>query len=170
MRNARHQRRGMTLPELILIAALTMLVLLVVAGLYDHYLNKAKVQQVTELVHGLGQAAVLYTEATGGYPRGRADGACAPVLAAMQVAPAPAAHIQSIGSGLMFLSDGKLRCVDPWGRPLRYRWARSVRREHRRRVETNGGIPIFESAGPDRDFGDNDSAHQADNIASDDPA
>ena len=39
MRNARHQRRGMTLPELILIAALTMLVLLVVAGLYDHYLN-----------------------------------------------------------------------------------------------------------------------------------
>jgi len=159
----------MTRSELILVAALITLVLLVAAGLYDHYLNKAKVRQVTEVVHVLSQAAAMYCDVTGDYPRGRADGACDPVLAAMQRVPAPVAHIQSIDSSLLFLSDGKLRCTDPWGKPLRYLSVGSEPPEHRRRVETNGRIPIFESAGPDRDFGDDDSTGQADNIASDDP-
>ena len=170
MRNVRHRRRGMTRPELVLIAGLTILVLLVVAGLYDHYLNRAKVRQMTELVRGLSQAAALYAEATGEQPRGRADDECDPVLAALQMVPAPSAHMQTLGSRLLFLSDGKLRCIDPWGRSLRYLSVNSERPEHRRRTEANGGIPIFESAGPDRDFGDHDSARQADNIASDDPA
>ncbi len=170
MRDARARKRGFTLPELVLSAALLMLVLAVVAGLYDHYLNDAKVRQMTTLIHDLSEAAALYSQATGAYPRGRDDGACDSALATMQMVPAPAAHLQALGSGLLFLSDGKLRCVDPWGRPLRYLTARSAQPEHRRRVQANGGVPIFESAGPDRDFGDTDSACQADNICSDDPA
>lgn len=170
MRDARTRRRGLTLPELVLSAALIMLVLAVVAGLYDHCLNDAKVRQMSALIQGLNEAAALYFQATGTYPCGREDGACDSALAAMQMVPAPAAHLQALGSSLLFLSDGKLRCVDPWGRPLRYLTARSAQPEHRRRAEANGGVPIFESAGPDRDFGDTDTARQADNICGDDPA
>jgi hypothetical protein len=36
-------------------------------------------------------------------------------------------------------------------------------------VQRNHGVPVFESAGPDRDFGDNSDARQADNIRSDEP-
>jgi type II secretory pathway pseudopilin PulG len=159
----------MTLVEMVLAAALLALVLAGAAGLYDHCLNEAKVQQVAALIHGLGSALAAYAEVTGAYPPGRVDEASDPALAALQTAPASAAQIQKVKSNLVFLSDGKWRCVDPWGRPLRYLTARSNRPEPRRRVEANGGVPIFESAGPDRDFGDVISARQADNICGDDP-
>ncbi|MFH0980505.1 MAG: hypothetical protein V2A79_03075 [Planctomycetota bacterium] len=169
MRNARGRQSGLTRPEFLLSAALLVLVLAVLAGLYDHYLNRAKVRQVSALIHGLSRAAAVYAEVTGAPPPGRGDEACDPALAAMQATPASSAQLQSLGSTLLFLSDGKLRCMDAWGRPLHYLTARSERPGHRRRVETNGGVPIFESAGPDRDFGHTDSSREADNIGSDEP-
>ena len=169
MQNFRGPMRGMTLPEVVLIAGLIMVVLAVGAGLYDHHLNRVKVRQVTVLIDALRRAAAAHAETAGAYPLGRRDDACDPALAVMQKMPGSAAQLQAAGSSLLFLSDGKLRCIDPWGLPLRYLTVRSELREHRRRVEANGGMPIFESAGPDRDFGDTNSARQGDNICSDDP-
>jgi hypothetical protein len=159
----------MTRPELVLLTAAIMLALWTVAGLYNYYLNEAKVAQVRVLLEGLGQAAAAHAEVTGTYPPGRPDDASGPALLALQRVDASAARIEELRSPLLFFSHGKLRCVDPWGTSLRYLTAESDHLEHRRRVQFNGDVPIFESAGPDRDFGDTVSARRVDNICGDDP-
>jgi hypothetical protein len=159
----------MTWPELALVAGLLALLLTVTAGLYDHYLNTAKVQQVTALIQGLARAAAAYAEATGSYPPGRRDEASDPILATLLTVPASAAQVHALSSSLLFVADGKWHALDPWGRPVRYLTQHSERAEPRRRVEANGGVPVFECAGPDRDFGDAEAAGQTDNIASDEP-
>ena len=159
----------MTMPELALSAVMIVGALMLVAGLYEHYLNRAKVRQVSNLIEGLSQAAAVYRETTGAYPPGRWGDTCGPALAGLQMVSASAAQLDKLGSSLLFLADGKLRCIDPWGQPLRYLTDRSAGPERRRRVQDNGEVPIFESAGPDRDFGDADTSRQADNICSDDP-
>ncbi|MCG3138088.1 MAG: hypothetical protein HJJLKODD_01946 [Phycisphaerae bacterium] len=56
---------------------------------------------------------------------------------------------------------------DPWGRPLRYWTAAFAREELLNRIQMDQSIPIFQSAGPDGQFGNDDPATRSDNIASD---
>ncbi|MCP4591154.1 MAG: type II secretion system protein [bacterium] len=163
-------RSAMTLPEAVLSFALIAMVLVAVAAWYEYALDRAKVQQMDALIHALNEAIGLYHESTEHYPPGRGDGAASPALAAMQLTSKPSAHLQAQKSNLLFLADGKLGCVDPWGQPLRYVSSRCEKPAYRRRTEANGGVPFFLSAGPDRRFGDDTPAGMADNICGDDPS
>jgi hypothetical protein len=62
------------------------------------------------------------------------------------------------------------RCVDAWSTAIRIITTGNVADVQGRRLELAGGGAIFESAGPDRDFGDDSPVRQMDNMSSDDPS
>ena len=159
----------MTLIELLVACTILGGGLLLVAGLYDHYLDQAKAGAARELIAALARAAAVYREATSADPPGRMDTGCDRALRAIRAHPASAAVLKEDSVPRLLTTDGLTRCVDPWGIPVRYLTDRSEHPEHRRRILAGGGNPIFECAGPDRDFGDANPPARLDNLRSDDP-
>ena len=92
----------------------------------------------------LREAVVAYQQDTGRYPEGSADEALVSLLnresSKRILAGWPA-------SGILRRTD--VRLVDPWGGFFRYITARDVDSMRQRRVSSDAGVPIFESAGAD---------------------
>ncbi len=62
-------------------------------------------------------------------------------------------------------SPGQRVLVDPWGTALKY----YPETQNSPYVKANNGRPVFVSAGPDREFGDEDASKIGDDLRSDDP-
>jgi type II secretory pathway pseudopilin PulG len=170
MKGGDARRAGMTFIEFLLACALAGLLLAGAAGLYDHYLDKSKIEAARSLIAALARAASLYHESTGAYPPGRIDAGCDRALIALHASPRPAQTLKGVSGPWLAAVNGLPRCVDPWGREVRYLTDLTEVAAYRRRLIQNGGVPIFESAGPDRDFGDSEPGDQSDNIRSDEPS
>ncbi|UCG17477.1 MAG: hypothetical protein JSV19_05490 [Phycisphaerales bacterium] len=158
-----------TVLEIILVVGVLALAITIVSGLYTHALDRVKTRQATVLIATLDQAVRAYADACGSYPRGSPDASLRRVLPALLSIPESKRRLAALSPALLFVVDGQPRCHDPWGQQLRCLTDRVAAPASARRVENNDRVPVFESGGPDRDFGDNDPARRADNIRSDEP-
>ncbi len=158
----------MTIFEAALIAAALAIVLFLVAGGVGTIRQQAKRNLCTRLMTQLGDALVKYHQATGTYPPGAPDSSAGNAVQAMLRVEAAAAALKTLPLSLRMGAEPLVGGVDPWGRPLRYLTA-DVQNEHdRQEVAANGGVPIFESAGRDKDFGDSNPATATDNVRTSD--
>ena len=162
-------RRAMTLVEALLAGLGLGVVLWVLSGLYDRGLTTARVRQARELLGTLSEALDAYHDAAGAYVPGWPSGSCEAVFPAMLGVPASAEVLATLDVRLLHLHNGRPKCLDPWGRPVRYVTSRMADPDLRSRVTRHHGRPIFESAGPDGRFGRGSDAASADDLATDEP-
>jgi hypothetical protein len=166
--NPWRRRRG-SATEIFVIAGGLILLLVIASGLYTHGLNRVKTRQAIDLIATLDRAVRAYGDCTGTYPPGTRQDTLRRTLPALQALPESRAVLAGLPSALLHVVDGQPRCRDPWGQPLRCLTDHSQRADSRDRFQSNGGVPVFESSGPDRSFGDDTPSRQADNIRSDEP-
>lgn len=164
MRRHAPRRRGMTLIEMTLTAFATSLALFLLVGWMGTVRQRAKTDLCLRLLADLDKALVRYKRAEGIYPAGTGDTAVESVLTALasyeRTKPIFDAFPPSVWN-----NEKPRQLLDPWGTPMRYLADESKYPA----VQVNGSRPIFASAGPDRDFGDNNAAAIGDNLRSDDP-
>lgn len=166
----RYRRRGVAVVvELLLVVGLLALVLSVAAGWYQYVLDQAKTRQAAVMLAALDRSVRAYAEVCGVFPPARPDGDMQRMLPMLLSVPVAKGHLQPLVPALLFSVDGRPQCRDPWGSPVRYFTAEVEDHMFRRRVQLNRDVPVFECAGPDRQFGDDDPAKQADNLRSDEP-
>jgi len=166
----RRRRRGVAIVvELLLMVGVLALVLSIALGWYQYVLDRAKTQQAAVMLAALDRSVRTYAEVCGVFPPDRPDGDMQRMLPMLLSVPAAKGHLQPLVPALLFSVDGRPQCRDPWGTPVRYFTAAVEDPLFRRRVQLNRGVPVFECAGPDRRFGDDDQAEQADNLRSDEP-
>lgn len=160
----------MTRMELVLTYAVVALMMALMVGVGDYIQRESKGRLAEEMVLTLREALVAYHAATGRYPPGRRDGLSEYAIADLLVEEPshqilgdwPAAPRNDPGSHLRF--------ADPWGLAFRYLAApHNPGGPSVTAGAVGGSIPVFVSAGPDRDFGDLDSRRQQDNLSSDLP-
>jgi len=169
-RTMRARRRvAVTALGVVVAGVVLALLLVILSGLYDHSLDRVKTRQAVALIATLDRAVRAYADAGGTHPPGSPDAGLRRVLPTLLSVPESRKHLAELTPALLFLVDGQPRCQDPWGRPIRCLTDRAASAAFRDRVQRNHGVPVFESAGPDRDFGDNSDARQADNVRSDEP-
>jgi len=155
--------------ELLLVVGLLALTLSVTAGWYQYVLDRAKGRQAAVMLAALDRSVRAYGQACGVFPPARPDGDMQRMLPMLLSVRPSKDHLRPLAPALLFSVDGRPQCRDPWGTPVRYFTAAIEDPMFQRRVRLNGGVPIFECAGPDRRFGDDDPAEQADNLRSDEP-
>ncbi len=154
-------RNGMTLIEMAVVVLMTGVFLFLIAGWMKSVRQGAKQDLAIEMLGRLDQALARYHRSTGVYPPG-------PPPDSGLSAPAELLNHEKTQKELKELPASVWRgqtLVDPWGTPLRYLPADSDSPY----VHANNNIPVFLSAGPDRDFGDIDRTCIGDNLRSDDP-
>ncbi|HUU84373.1 MAG TPA: hypothetical protein VM243_12790 [Phycisphaerae bacterium] len=163
--------RAISLVETLVAGILLALLLWLLAGLYDRYLDRARTDQAVELIAALDRALTQYHETSGAWPQGNFDGTAKEPITALVHIPAAADRLKDVSVKVLHVAtDGRIVCRDPWGRRLRYVTDRIADTDLQQRVQRNGGRPIFESAGPDGRFGRAGDAATADDIRSDEPA
>lgn len=151
----------MTLIEMAVVVILTGVCLFLLDGWMKSVREGAKQDLAVEMLARLDQALARYHRATDSYPP------CPPPDSDLS-APAELLNHEKTQKELKSLPASLWRgqtLVDPWGTPLRYLPADNDSPY----VHANNNSPVFLSAGPDRDFGDVDSACIGDNLRSDDP-
>lgn len=153
---------AMTLPELLLAYVLVGLVLGLGVGVAGYVQRETKQAQALDMVLMLREAAVAYQHDTGRYPEGSADEALVSLLSC-ETSKRVLADWPASGT----LRSAGVRLVDPWGGFFRYVTARDADPLRQRRVSSDAGVPIFESAGADGRFGDEKASRAEDNVASD---
>jgi type II secretory pathway pseudopilin PulG len=162
----------MTFWELLLAVVVLALTLAAITGLYARLVDQAKIRDTTRMIAALARAVELYHEAAGDYPECPAGPADA-VIERLLTLPQCARIIESAapqGSQRLGVASAPARFSrDAWGTPLRYVSPSAVLPFFSERIRLAGGVPIFESAGPDLRFGDTDTMRQPDNIRSDEP-
>lgn len=161
-------RRGMTIFESAILAAALGVALFVIAGGLGAMRQQAKRNLCIRLMTQLSDALAEYHKKTGAYPPGASDSSAGPAITALEEVEPAAATLSSLPTSLRIGEDPLVGCVDPWGGPLRYLTTTAPSEHDRRDVAANGGVPIFESAGRDRDFGASDPTAAADNIRTSD--
>ncbi len=124
---------------------------------------EAKRDLAVRMLADLDQALARYRRATGSYPSWRGPKSDIPAVVDLldhgKTRPILEAFPRALWRG-----QDRYRLVDPWGTPLRYYPPDSPDPK----VLANERKPLFESAGPDRDFGDRIVAAIGDNLRSDD--
>lgn len=155
----------MTLIEMTITVFLAGLLFFLLIGWMESVRDRAKEDLAVHLLADLDNALARYRRDTGFYPVARGPDSAIPVVIDLLDHPRSRDVIQSFPACLWRGPDAQRRLIDPWGTPLRYLSTDSKDPS----VATNGGRPIFVSAGPDRDFGDVDVARSGDNLRSDDP-
>lgn len=163
-------RRAMSRMELVLTYAVVALMMALMVGVGDYIQRESKGRLAEEMVLTLREAVVAYHAAIGRYPPGRLDGRSEQAITEMLGEESSRAVLSDWpvlpNNGL----DSPSAFVDPWGVAFRY----SAAPNHAEVPSMTRGrgmdpIPVFVSAGPDRDFGDLDSRRQQDNLSSDIP-
>ena len=155
----------MTLVELLLTYVLLALLLVLMVGVSEYVQRQARRQLAEDMVLTLRETLLAYHASVGRFPGGWADGESTAAITVLLGEPACARVLQDWPVTLSAPRQ-PAHYVDPWGRSFRYLTTASGA-EHRERVTMDGGVPIFESAGPDGDFGDTDLQAREDNLASD---
>lgn len=129
----------------------------------------AKGALATRMLATMDRALARYHRAVGAFPPGLSP---EPVQAARAAAAALFRHdktrplLESLPPSVRRGRSGEtFSLVDPWGTPLKYVTAQ----DDAPFARANEGRPVFISAGPDLNFGDQDSAAIGDNLRSDDP-
>ncbi len=164
-------RTGMTLVEMVITVSIVGFGLFLLMGWMDSMRQDARRDLAIRMLSELDKCLARYHRSTGHYPRtsgpNAANWATAALLDHGRTREALEAFPPSLWSG-----PGYKNLIDPWGTPLRYHAEEDgARRDSRtsKIVRANSGRPVFESAGPDRDFGDTDPSRLGDNLRSDDP-
>lgn len=153
----------MTLVETVVIIFLLSVGLFLLTGWTGMLRAEAKRDLAVRMLADLDQALARYRRASGSYPSWPGADSDIPAVVDLldhdKTRPILEAFPRSLWRG-----PDRYRLVDPWGTPLRYYPPGSTDPE----VRANRGKPLFESAGPDRDFGDRAVAAIGDNLRSDD--
>ncbi len=124
---------------------------------------EAKRDLAVRMLADLDQALARYRRASGSYPSWRGADSDIPAVVDLLDHDKTRPILESFPRTLWRGPD-RYRLVDPWGTPLRYFPPDSTDPK----VLANERKPLFESAGPDRDFGDSVVAAIGDNLRSDD--
>ncbi len=161
-------RRAMTIFETAILATALGVVLFIIAGGIGAVRQQAKRNLCVRLMTQLSEALTEYHKKTGAYPPGVPDSSAGPAIAAIDSIESAAAALRPLPLSLHIAEDPVVGCEDPWGCPLHYLTAAAPNAGDRREVAANGGVPIFESAGRDRDFGLDDPTAATDNIRTSD--
>lgn len=157
---------AMTIAEMTVVVFIVAVVLALLIGWTGIQQGEARQDLAVRMLADLDQALARYYRSTGSYPAYRGEDsaiqATVVLLDHSKTRPILEAFPQGVWKG-----QGRRNLVDPWGTPLRYYPADSDSRY----VKAHSGrpIPVFVSAGPDCDFGDDDPAAEGDNLRSDDP-
>ncbi len=158
----------MTIVETAILAAGIGIGLFVIGGGVGAVRQQAKRNLCVRLMAGLNASLAAYFRATGLYPPGTPDSSAGSAITALQAVDASAAALHPLPDSLEVGEDPVIGCRDPWGTPLRYLTAEASNERDRREVAANGGVPIFESAGRDREFGAADPRLATDNLRTSD--
>jgi len=158
---------GISLVEIALAVVLLAGVLAVVAAAYNHVLTQARVGETQVLLTSLSRATVALDEHAA--LRVLQDDDEQGVLAAICADPAASAAMHDVSPYLWRCSSGVIRCVDAWRTPIRVVTRSTTDAALGQRLQLAGGGALYESAGPDRDFGTDNTARRMDNLRSDDP-
>ncbi len=141
----------MTLVEMAVVVLLIGIALFLLAGLARATRQQAKKDLARRLLCSLDQAMTVYIQRYGSPPPGDPSGSADRAIAALLSYKPSGAKLDGLPSVLRRTERNIL--VDPWGTPLRYVTANHTSAVMRRRIATNKGLGIFDSAGPDRQFG-----------------
>jgi len=158
-------RRALTLVEMIIAVFLVGVALFLITGWTGNLREQAKLDLAARLLADLDKAMARYFRIEGTYPHAAGPNAALNVTALLLDHEKTRPILEALPD-TCWQRRTRQRLVDPWGVPLRYHGVRSDIPY----VVANEGRPVFVSAGPDRDFGDNDPARKGDNLRSDDPS
>ena len=167
----RRCRRGMTRVELLLVYVVLALATVLLAGVNRYVQREAKCRLAEDMLLTLRESLPAYHEAVGRYPAEREDHDAERAIAALLSESASAEILKSWPLARAHGPGSGLQLVDPWGTRFRY----SIRDDsvllgaQGSANPSAGTVPLFESAGPDRAFGDADGALAKDNLSSDIP-
>ena len=158
----------MTIPEVLLCAIFLALALAAIAGFHHNFVTQEKVADTRRLLALLDRGMRVFEQKTGALPDVNAIEA-SPVVEVLLTEREVMDVLDDASVFLLYREDEGVECRDAWGTPIRYIPAAAATPALARRIRLAGGRPIFESAGPDRDFGDAEPQRASDNIASDEP-
>ncbi len=160
----------MTRRELVLTYAVVALMMALMVGVGDYIQRESKGRLAEEMVLTLREAVVAYHAATGRYPPGQPDGRSEQAITELLGDEASRGVLNDWPVLPLNGTDSHAGFADPWGAAFRY-LAAPLHPEvpALTRGEGRAAMPVFVSAGPDRDFGDLDSRRQQDNLSSDIP-
>ncbi|MBN1343084.1 MAG: hypothetical protein JXQ73_10415 [Phycisphaerae bacterium] len=127
------------------------IVLFLLSGFARTSRLQAKKDLAVRLLCSLDEALTVYIQHYETAPPGRPDGSATAAIEALLAYGPSSAKLDGLPAVLRRAEGQGL--VDPWGSPLRYVTVAHESAVMRSRVVTNKGRPIFDSAGPDRQFG-----------------
>ncbi len=160
----------MTRMELVLTYAIVALAMALMVGVGDYIQRESKGRLAEEMVLTLREAVVAFHAANGRYPPGHPDGRSEHAITEMLGDESSLGVLSDWPVPLRMDPGAQPAFADPWGVAFRYQAApHSAEGPSLTQGAVRGSIPVFISAGPDRDFGDSDSRRQQDNLTSDIP-
>jgi type II secretory pathway pseudopilin PulG len=154
----------MTLVEMTIVIFMVVISLLLLIGWTGNTRQEAKRALAVRMLADLDTALARYHRATGCYPASHGPDSVIQATVYLLDHEKTQKMLLALPPSV-WRGPGKRNLVDPWGTPLRFYSADSGSQY----VKANSGRPVFVSAGPDCDFGDNDPSHLGDNLRSDDP-
>lgn len=154
----------MTLIEMVITVSVVGFGLFLLVGWTGDMREDARRDLAVRMLAELDRALAKYHRLTGHYPRTSGPNAANWATAALLDYEKTRSTLEAFPPSL-WEGPGYKNLIDPWGTRMRYHAEDRVSKL----VRANGGRPVFESAGPDRDFGDNDPTRIGDNLRSDDP-
>jgi hypothetical protein len=161
----------MTRVELLLVYVVLALATVLLAGVNRYVQREAKCRLAEDMLLALREALPAYHGVVGRYPKEEADHNAEGAIAALLSESASAAILESWPLPRPQAPGRGLQFVDPWGTRFRY-WTRDDRAVSGSPGSEElppGTVPLFESAGPDRDFGVAAGWGAEDNLSSDIP-
>ena len=161
----------MTRVELLLVYVVLALAATLLAGVNRYVQREAKCRLAEDMLLTLRESLPAYREAVGRYPAEQSDHDAERAIAALLSESASAEILERWPLAQTRKPGNGLQLVDPWGTRFRY----SIR-DHSVNFGVQGSsklpaetVPLFESAGPDCEFGDADGSRADDNLSSDIP-
>lgn len=156
--------RAMTLIEMAVTVLLIGAGLFLLVGWTRGLQADARRTLAVRLLAELDKALAQYHRANDLYPMAPQPDAAARVTIALLDFERTRQTLDALPASV-WRGPGQRILVDPWGTPLKY----FSETDESRYVLANNGRPVFVSAGPDRDFGEDDASKIGDNLRSDDP-
>ena len=164
-------RRGMTRVELLLVYVVLALATVLLAGVNRYVQREAKCHLAEDMLLTLRESLPAYHEAVGRYPAEQPNHDAEQAISALLSESVSAEILERWPLAQTRMPENALHLVDPWGTRFRY-----LIRDDSVAFRTQGSakppagiVPLFVSAGPDREFGDSDGARAKDNLSSDIP-
>jgi type II secretory pathway pseudopilin PulG len=161
---AKGWRPAMTLVEMAVAVLLIGAALFLLVGWTRNLQSDARRTLAIRLLAELDKALAQYHRANERFPNAPQPDAAARVTVALLDFERTRQTLDALPDSV-WRGPGHRILVDPWGTPLQY----FSETGQSRYILANNGRPVFVSAGPDRDFGDDDVSKIGDNLRSDDP-